>query len=65
MGAQDVDLMQRFRMLHGAGCRRVRGAACGAAIPNSKLQAISCCDPAIYSGVKWGRMNQDNFASVQ
>ena len=50
MGAQDVDLMERFRMLHGAGCRRVRGVACGAAIPNSKLQAISCCDPALAAG---------------
>jgi len=60
MGAQDVDLVQRFRKLPGAGHRRVHGAACGTAIPNSKEQAIRCCDPAIYGGVKWTRMDEVN-----
>jgi len=60
MGAQDIDFVQRFRMLPGAGYRRVRGAACGTAIPNSKEQAIRCCDPAIYGGVKWGHMDGIN-----
>jgi len=60
MGAQDIDLVQRFRKLPGAGYRRVCGAACGTAIPNSKEQAIKCCDPEIYGGVKWHHMDAVN-----
>jgi len=59
MGAQDVDLVQRLRLLPNAHFRKVRGNTFSQAIHNSQELKVACCDPD-FGGLRWGRMDTLN-----
>jgi hypothetical protein len=58
MGAQDVDLLLRLKMLHGRKATRVRIGAFSKAIVNTVEDKVKACDPRFK--LKWGKMNEFN-----
>ena len=63
MGAQDIDLRERLRTLHGRSVlQRVPDKRFGQAIPNDLNAKVACCDPLCGGGqvLKWGTMNSLN-----
>lgn len=69
MGAQDVDLVERLKMLPGSSYQRVSHGPHGQAIPNDKAAKIANCDPALLGNTAgsakamakcWNAMNDKN-----
>ena len=61
MGAQDVDLVMRLKMLHNRTVyKRVRDAIFCRAISNDQQSKVRCCDPKYGRNSKWSRMNEIN-----
>lgn len=56
MGAQDIDLLDRLKMLPGAHHKRVMQKVHGQAIPNTRQAKVAKCSHK-YGGCKWGQMD--------
>lgn len=62
MGAQDIDLLQRLKMLDGARFKKVKIDAFSRTIPNTLEDKVKACDPRFQ--MKWSKMdgfNRDIF----
>ena len=66
MGSQDIDLIQRLKVLHqGSLFQKVpRRSFASQAIKNTVPQKISCCDPK-FACMKWGQMDAKNRESFR
>ena len=61
MGAQDVDLVMRLKMLHNRTVyKRVGDAIFCQAISNDQQSKVRCCDPKYGRNLEWRRMNEIN-----